>query len=197
MVEQLIISGGKKYPHIFHYNLPPKETCKPSAWCLSGMYGRPRCYALRGNFLFPSVQQAAQERLAHTKEEDFVERFVDELQQKNVKYFRWHRSGDFYSETYVRKVIAIAEACPEVKFRTTTRRRDLEGALVELNALPNFVVRESLDHSTPEPTTKLPFVGLKTMLNLESYDTIDCPSGCDACGYVCWKEKKSMLIREF
>ena len=34
---------------------------------------------------------------------------VEEINRKEVEYFRFHASGDFYNESYVRKVIAIAK----------------------------------------------------------------------------------------
>ena len=36
-------------------------------------------------------------------------------------------------------------------FRTTTRRRDLADVIKELDAVPNFIVRESLDHERQTP----------------------------------------------
>ncbi|MBR9702688.1 hypothetical protein GOV10_01505 [Candidatus Woesearchaeota archaeon] len=197
MVKQLLIKGNSKMgPHVFLYNLPAKETCTPTAWCLEGRDGKPRCYGLRNNFLLPSVVKAAHERLEHSKEDDFVERMVAEIQKKNVEYFRWHSSGDFHSEEYVRKVMDIAEACPDVKFRTTTRRRDLTDVIQELNALPNFIVRESLDGGRDTPIMGLPFAAAGK-LPVVGEETYLCPDDCPECDYECWKGPINMYFEEF
>jgi hypothetical protein len=188
MVKNLLIKGNTKMgPEVFLFNLPARETCTPTRWCLGGKNGNPGCYALKGNFQFPSVQKATMERLKHSQEKDFVGRMIVEITRKEPKYFRFHSSGDFYSSEYVKKVRAIAEACPETLFRTTTRRRDFIQEILRLNALPNFIVRESLDDERPIPEMGLPFAALAHLPVVGEQESYHCKNSCPECEYHCWE----------
>lgn len=179
-------------PEVYLFNLPPVQTCTPTDWCLHGKNGKPACYALGGNFVFANVKKGALERLKASKQPDFVERMCDEIKRKNVKYFRFHASGDFYSEEYVHNVGQIASAFPETLFRTTTRRRDLCDSILELASLPNFIVRESLDACRPVPAMGLPFAALDFLDVVKEGDSYLCKNDCAECGYHCWAERTNM-----
>jgi len=195
---ELLIKGNVKMgPRVFLYNLPPKKTCTPTHWCLKGRNGKPACYALRNNFNLQSVIKAAQARLEFSKGPEFVGSMVQAIQRKKPEFFRFHSSGDFYSEEYARKVIQIAQQCPETLFRTTTRRRDLTNVLQELNSLPNFIVRESLDSERSEPEMGLPFAALASLKIVNPDTDYHCLDDCVKCNYSCWKEDFNMYFNEF
>lgn len=193
MIKNLLIKGNRKMgPEVYLFNLPPVQTCTPTDWCLHGKNGKPACYALGGNFVFENVKRGSFERLEASKKPDFVDRMSQEIVHAKVKYFRFHASGDFYSEEYVGKVMSIASRFPEVSFRTTTRRRDLKEAILELDSLPNFIVRESLDSCRSEPVTGLPFAALDFLDVVRAGDSYLCQNDCKACGYHCWAAKTNM-----
>jgi len=197
MVKNLLIKGNSKMgPSVYLFNLPPKKTCTPTRWCLEGNGGKPACYALRNNFLFPNVIRGAEERFELSKQEDFVDRMVKEIHQASPKYFRFHSSGDFYSKKYVEKVIEIAKACPDTLFRTTTRRRDLSDSIKELNHLSNFIVRESLDSERKTPKMGLPFAALNDLPIVGKSDSYHCLNDCPKCGYYCWEHAYNMDFDE-
>ncbi len=181
---------------VYLFNLPPVKTCTPTDWCLHGKNGKPACYALGGNFVFESVKRGAMERFEASQQSDFVDRMSREIERAKVKYFRFHASGDFYSEEYVGKVRDIASLFPNVLFRTTTRRRDLKEAILELASLPNFIVRESLDHCRSEPVMGLPFAALDSLDVVKTGDSYLCQNDCEACGYHCWLGKTNMLFAQ-
>lgn len=172
---------------VYIYNLPPIKTCKPTEWCLKGRNGNPVCYALRNNHLFKTVQKGIKERYELSKKQCFVPLMVYEIQKKKVKFFRFHSSGDFYSEGYVRKVIDIVRQCPNTLFRTSTRRRDLTSVIQELNSLPNMIVRESLDSAVPDPVMSLPFAAFDTLDIVRTQESYKCLNHCPSCDYYCWK----------
>lgn len=197
MVKDLLIKGNIKMgPEVYLFNLPPVQTCTPTDWCLHGKNGKPACYALGGNFVFENVKRGALERLEASKQIDFVERMCTEIEKKDVKYFRFHASGDFYSEEYVHKVKQIASAFPETLFRTTTRRRDLNDAILDLASLPNFIVRESLDVCRPTPVMGLPFAALDFLDVVKQEDSYLCKNNCAECGYHCWNERTNMCFAQ-
>ena len=192
---ELLIKGNLKMgQNVYLFNLSPVLTCTPSDWCLHGLNGKPRCYALRNNFLFPTVKKGATARYRLSQQDDFIDAMVEEINRKEVEYFRFHASGDFYNESYVRKVIAIAKRCPDTLFRTTTRRRDLADVIKELDAVPNFIVRESLDHERQTPRIGLKVAALDLLP--VSKDAYKCLEDCAKCNYHCWHHRENMSFAE-
>ena len=194
-MKNLVIDGnikmGKK---VGIFNLPPKKTCTPTQWCLSGNNGKPKCYALRNNFLLPNVIKGMEDRYQESLQDDFVQRISDEINHKAIKYFRIHSSGDFYSKEYVQKWIKIAQNCPNTLFRSTTRRRDLSSTLRQLNSLSNVIIRESLDSSRQKPKMNLPIAAISNIdIVQNSYKCID---DCVKCQYTCWKNRDNVALDE-
>lgn len=196
MKDPLIRGNSKMGVRVALFNLPPVVTCTPTKWCLHGRGGKPACYALRNNFVMPRVKQSAQTRYEFSQTAEFVPVMIAAIKKMAPTYFRFHSSGDFYSVEYIRKVMAIAKSCPEVLFRTTTHRRDFAKELRTLNALPNFIVRESLDDERPTPKMGLPVAALGHLPIAGEPGTIKCPNDCDQCGHSCWKSRRSMSFAE-
>jgi len=198
MVKGLLIKGNIKLgSEVYIFNLPPLETCTPTNWCLEGRNGKPICYALRNNYILPSVVHSLDERYSLSLQGNFVERMITEIHRKRPAFFRFHSAGDFYSEEYVGKVNEIARNCPETLFRTTTRRRDLTRSLQELNSLPNFIVRESLDTERPVPKMGLLFTALSRLPIAQKTDTYHCLEDCVECDYYCWQYRVNVSFDEF
>lgn len=193
----IAIKGNSKMgKHVYIFNLPPKKTCTPTSWCLEGKEGQPACYALRNNFLLPSVLKSTTDRYELSKLENFVEEMTNFIQRKKVKYFRIHSSGDFYSEEYINKWIEIAKNCPDTKFRSSTHRRDLIKKLEELNGLPNVIVRESLDSTLSEPSTSLNFSALAHLDVVKREQSYSCKNSCPDCRYSCWENRINIDFKE-
>jgi len=94
-------------------------------------------------------------------------------------------------------MISIAKQCPDKLFRTSTRRRDLTDELQELNSLPNFIVRESLDDERPTPVMGLTFAALSHLSVAEKKKTYFCVDDCVKCNYYCWKHRVNVAFKEF
>jgi hypothetical protein len=205
-MKDILIKGNIKMgKNVYIFNIPAKDTCTPTYWCLNGRNGKPACYGLRNNFLLPNVIISAKERYELSKTKEFVSLMINEIHSKNPKYFRLHSIGDFYSIEYVRKIIDIAKECPDTIFRTTTRRRDLTQVIQELNSEPNFIVRESLDIDRPTATMNLPYAAIASILpdsikkevDSKSTPTIyKCINDCVLCDYTCWKSRINMYFEE-
>lgn len=104
------------------------------------------CYALKGNYQYPSVQTAQQRRLAaidHPQWEDaMVFLIADAIAQGAEPFFRWHDSGDLQSVDHALRIIAIAERLPFVAFWLPTREQRIVRSIRE--CVPdNLIVRVS------------------------------------------------------
>ncbi len=193
-MDVFIKGNAKMGPEVLIFNLPPLQTCRPSGWC------RKNCYALKGNHTWPSVKKSHQKRLELSKRPDFVKLAVTELKKRRPQYVRLHSAGDFYSVEYARKWMDIIEQCPEILFRTTTKRTDLGKVIQELDSLPNMIIRESLDPTRSKPSGLLPavtvLIGTPVDPNLDK-ELVFCKEYCVACGYNCWKQRNSIKFMPF
>lgn len=165
------------------FNIPIRKTCRPTPWC------EKNCYGKKGNFIRfrKAIEIAAQKRYKLSLSDEFIEVITEEILRRKFPWIRLHVIGDFYSEEYVRKWMKIAENCPRVVFRTTTKRRDLKDAILELHSLPNFHIRESLDPSRTKPVMNLPVAVVNT-LDI-ARDLFNCIQDCRKCKHTCWKIK--------
>lgn len=110
---------------IFNFSIPAgndKRTgrliCAFADKCLS------LCYAKKGFYNMPAVENALSNRYDASKDENFVERIDKELikaTNKKQVYVRIHDSGDFYSPAYFAKWLEIARLNPSVRFYAYTK----------------------------------------------------------------------------
>lgn len=122
------VHGGLSRPSkmpCLAYGLPAKY-CKtgaklhkvPGSVCAS-------CYALRGNYMFPSVVEAQERRYNALKHPQWVDAIVYSLKRRRSSYFRWHDSGDLQGMWHLENIVEVAVRCPEIKFWLATRENAL------------------------------------------------------------------------
>lgn len=122
--EAKAITGGLSHPSKMPgpaYSLPAKD-CKVGS-TLVGIVGTTchNCYALKGMYRFPNVQDAMNKRLSSLTDTRWVEAMVTQIKSSKTRYFRWHDSGDIQDQFHLYKIIQIAEQLPEVNFWLPTR----------------------------------------------------------------------------
>lgn len=147
----LLVQGNEKLSQaIMHYDLPAALTCPGSSKLC-----RKHCYALRGRFVFPQVQERLHHCFQASKRKDFPHLMVEEIKRKGSAFvLRIHCAGDFYSPAYVRKWIEVVKASPNTRFFGYTRSWAVQAiypALCELAQLPNMQLWFSADSETGEP----------------------------------------------
>jgi hypothetical protein len=146
-----LVNGNIKVGNIFDYSLPHEATCPGmSPLCSKWCYVRNRNYS-------PSVQRVFAENLAATKLPTFKGILYGLLMETQLqwkkgqtKIFRFHPSGDFYSEKYVRDWIEIVQKLPDWQFYGYTRSwavESLEPSLLELAGQPNVCLYASMDRT--------------------------------------------------
>jgi hypothetical protein len=94
------------------------------------------CYALKGNYIYPSVKMAHEKRIAGISNPQWVDAMVTLLNAahkprpqaftgKPVKtlspHHRWHDSGDLQSEEHLAKICQVAEQTPGLSHWLPTR----------------------------------------------------------------------------
>lgn len=96
------LSRPSKMPG-YAYGLPAKA-CKTGSK-LVGVPGSvcAGCYALKGNYRFGSVKSAQQRRLESLQHPRWVEAMITLLHALDIRWFRWHDSGDIQSPSHLER----------------------------------------------------------------------------------------------
>jgi len=112
------------------------------------------CYALKGAYIWPVVQNAMNVRLEFLNSDNFVQDMAALLNKKRADVMRWFDSGDVHSVAHCLKIIAVCRLTPNKKHWIPTKERKLWQTALKMEALPdNAVVRYSahtIDKAPPE-----------------------------------------------
>ena len=101
-----------------------------------------KCYAMKGNFNFPSVRKNKETNLKHLESDYFV--YVMTYQLQDIKYFRWFDSGDLPHLEALKKIVQIAQNTPKTKHWLPTREIKMVQKYLKNNKFPkNLIVRVS------------------------------------------------------
>lgn len=122
------ITGGLSRPSKMPgpaYSLPAKD-CKIGS-ILTKIEGTTchNCYALKGRYSFPNVQNALTKRLQSITDPRWVEAIVTLIKSSKTKWFRWHDSGDIQSVGHLYKIAEICRDLPNVNFWLPTREYEI------------------------------------------------------------------------
>jgi hypothetical protein len=83
------------------------------------------CYALKGMYRFPNVQDAQARRFSGLQHPQWVEALVFMIASKKGRYFRWHDSGDIQSLSHLRSIYEVARRTTSVIHWLPTRENSL------------------------------------------------------------------------
>ena len=136
---KLIQKGNAKLHNCYMFNLPATK-----AVCGRICKG---CYAVGEQKRYPTVLPARESRYTESLKDDFVSKLHSELKALRLrpKYFRIHASGEFYSQSYVDRWIAIVKTNPDIIFYAYTKRMT-HFDFAELQKQPNMVLIDSFHY---------------------------------------------------
>jgi hypothetical protein len=135
--EAVMITGGLSSPGKMpckSFNLPALVTC-PIGRILASRENTSctDCYALKGRYVFPNVKKAMKRRYDKVlfalsdktggRQVSWVEAMAL-LIRRQGQYFRWHDSGDVFSDEYMHLIIRVANKTPEVRHWIPTKEAD-------------------------------------------------------------------------
>lgn len=114
------------------------------------------CYALKGNYVYPSVQIAHDKRIAGINKPEWVGAMVMMLKATHARgrgrngpiasgWHRWHDSGDIQSNEHLAKICEVARRTPEIKHWLPTKELTLVKKFVAAGGVvpKNLVIRVS------------------------------------------------------
>jgi hypothetical protein len=104
------------------------------------------CYALKGNYLFPSVQLGLNRRLSKLYDPKWVESMAFMINRRDLNgFFRWHDSGDIQSAQHLDNINQVCLLTPTVKHWIPTREIGIVLDWIKSGAdiAPNLCIRIS------------------------------------------------------
>ena len=184
-----ISSGNSKLGKIPNLSLPPGVTCRSNANCYTE-----GCYAVKFYRMYKGTKKAWDSNWEFYKEDPYE--FFKELQTwlllNKPSRFRFHVSGDFPDEFYLRSVFETASICHETKFLAFTKRYESDFS----DAPPNLQIILSVWSSMPVPENprRLP----EAWLEEDPRRPLDgvyfrCQGNCIDCAYACWDRVSSKV----
>lgn len=120
------------------------------------------CYALKGRYVFPNVENAMYVRYNSLMTDiDLWTKnmisYIGKYRKGDKDYFRWHDSGDVQSINHLNAINEIALALPEVKFWLPTREIKIVRTWQKLYGqfASNLIVRISAHMNDAQPNHKI------------------------------------------
>jgi len=186
---------------------PGKMPCKgysiPAAECHVGSELREvkdsvcnKCYALKGRYPFPNVQNAMYRRFKLMRGKHWVEAMSFLI--KDMPYFRWHDSGDIQDVSHLNRIMDIAENTPNTKYWLPTREyKIVEDTLKKRKCPKNLCIRLSahmIEQSGPVVLAKRLGVQMSEVAKTE----YNCPAHeqdnyCKDCRK-CWDKRVKTVV---
>jgi len=127
------------------------------------------CYALKANYLYPSVAQAHETRLQGLSNPAWTGAMVMMLNHAHttgkgrngpiaIGWHRWHDSGDLQSVAHLEKICDVARQTPKIKHWLPTRELGIVKAFQRAGGVvpSNLVIRVSATMIDGEPTQAWP-----------------------------------------
>ena len=159
------------------------------------------CYALKGRYMFPMVQDALERRHGAwaNDREKWTDAMIYIMHNKkhiiNTGHFRWFDSGDIQGEDMLRDMNTVAWASPHIRFWLPTKEYKLIKD-TKLDIAPNLIVRVS--NPNKGKNTLKGYEYISTVYSKDKIETSEgyiCPSSkqgnkCGDCR-ACWNDKVS------
>lgn len=152
------------------------------------------CYAMKGNYSFPCVQNAMERRYASLSRPEWVGAMTIAIgHYDNCGYFRFSDSGDIQSLEHLENIVQICKNLPKIKFWLPTREYGFLGEYVRKHKTfpKNLTVRLSsyMLEGPPPPLAKVYGVQSSGV----SKEGFTCPASnqfnsCRDCR-ACWNRK--------
>ena len=99
------------------------------------------CYALKGRYRFPNVQNALERRRQALTSPQWVEAMV--VLVSGNEFFRWHDSGDLQSLEHLQKIFEVCRRTPSTKHWLPTREAQILKQVQPEDVPKNLIIRFS------------------------------------------------------
>ena len=182
-----ISTGNDKLGMIPNVSLPPGKSC---AGCEDVCYKG--CYAKRPYRRYPVVRRAWDGNLevAFADLGEYFRQIRESLEEKKMRFFRWHVGGDIISEEYFQGMVDMAVYFPEKNFLCFSKQYSIVNDYpyeIPTNLIIIFSAWPGYEMENPKGFRVAWMQNGKETRIPEQH--IECPGSCEDCG-MCWQINK-------
>ena len=157
------------------------------------------CYALKANYLYPSVATAHARRLASIDGAGWSAAMavliLNAVARGGPAYHRWHDAGDLQSVEHLTKICAVAAMTSRVKHWLPTRELGIVQDYVARGGMvpDNLLIRVSATMVDGSPTRAWPHTSTVHTVVTKGLRVCPAPTQGNKCGQcrACWSKKVS------
>lgn len=153
------------------------------------------CYALKGNYRFPTVKNALESRLQTLTIPDWVPTMVAIVRPH--KYFRWHDSGDLQGLWHLKNIIKVCEQTPDTSHWLPTKESALVKQYVQKGGVipANLTIRISASMIDSEHYTHIEGCLGSGVVSDAAKATCPAPQQGNKCGdcRLCWEKQAAFV----
>ena len=160
-----------------------------------------KCYALKGRYMFPMVQNALEKRYkcwAENRDKWTNAMIYIMHNKKHIKdtgYFRWFDSGDIQGEAMLSDINTVAWSSPNIRFWLPTKEYKLVKEYTNNNDVaPNLIIRVSNPNTNSSTLSGYRHIStVYDKYNLSDSEGYICPASkqgneCKDCR-ACWNDR--------
>jgi len=198
-MEKVSISlGNSKLGNIANISLPPIKSCRPGVPCAKA------CYARKSYRMYPNVRKSwdTNYKTWETDPGEYFGQIIEWLKgrqenkrKKQIRFFRWHVSGDIPDSQYFNAIVDIAGLFPDVNFLVFTKQYEVVNNCLKYIKQPDnlsiiFSAWPGLEMENPR---QLPIAWFNDGTDDRIPENhLECPGNCEQCG-MCFQLKKTGL----
>ena len=148
------------------------------------------CYAMRGKYPIPVVNDALERRYASLDNPEWANAMAHMINTLDIAHFRWHDSGDVKSVAHLTQIVEVARMTPNTEHWLPSREYQIVEDYLDTGTVPdNLVIRTSAP-MVDGPAVSVRGLPTSTVIRHTEPDTFICQSKsrgnrCGSCR-ACW-----------
>ena len=144
------------------------------------------CYARKGRYVFPNVQNAMKKRLKSLERLDWIDTMVQLISRKEKSgFFRWHDSGDIQSMKHLENIFEVCKRTSKTRHWMPTREAQFLKQLDPATIPSNLIIRMSSHMIDQGPVKFWPWTSTVTSGSGRTCPAPDQGNECGSCRS-CW-----------
>ena len=140
------------------------------------------CYALKGRYRFPNVQNAVERRRQALTSPQWVEAMV--VLVSGNEFFRWHDSGDLQSLEHLKNIFEVCKRTPKTRHWLPTREAQILKQVQPEDVPKNLIIRFSSHMIDQGPVKAWPWTSTVVTKD-KTCPAADHDNTCGSCR-ACW-----------
>lgn len=185
-------NNSKCGPKCWTINLEILRSCDLTAPC----YLSHKCYGCKNCYVQSKLKYNANSDMFENSASQYFGNIILNILKSHVRYVRWHAYGDIVNATYLKGMIATADACKDTEFVVFTKKYDIvidylneggkipENLTVYFSAWNDWNIEKIMSYANPSTGIRVAYyIAKDNPYDYPNYNARDCSckTTCDKC----------------